>query len=79
MIFVILKTGINNYYSIKDPRLKALTLGLLLVIFAWNIGNFPQEAFVQYPSNVLFFLTVALVVITKRLDDEQNLLADAKQ
>jgi putative inorganic carbon (hco3(-)) transporter len=79
MIFVILKTGINNYYSIRDPKLKALTLALLLVIFAWNIGNFPQEAFVQYPSNVLFFLTVALVVITKRLDDEQNLLADAKQ
>jgi len=78
MIFVILKTGINNYYSIKDPKLKALTLGLLLVIFAWNIGNFPQEAFVQYPSNVLFFLTVALVVITKRLDDEQNQIANAE-
>jgi hypothetical protein len=78
MIFVILKTGINNYYSIRDPKLKALTLALLLVIFAWNIGNFPQEAFVQYPSNVLFFLTVALVVITKRLDDEQNQIADAK-
>jgi len=77
MIFTILKTGINYYYKIRDPQLKSIVLAMLLVIFAWNIGNFPQEAFVQYPSNVLFYLSIALMVIVYRLDEQQNLAANA--
>ncbi len=77
MIFTVLKTGINYYYKIRDPQLKSFLLAMLLVIFAWNIGNFPQEAFVQYPSNVLFFLSIALMVVIYRIDVQQNLATDA--
>lgn len=80
MIFTILKTGIDNYYAIKDSELKAYSLGMVIMIFVWNIANFPQEALVQYPSNVIFYLTVALINITLRLDKEkeqQKLLAHA--
>jgi O-antigen ligase len=72
MIFTILKTGIDNYYAIKDPELKAYSLGMVIMIFVWNIANFPQEALVQYPSNVIFYLTVALINILLRLDKEQQ-------
>lgn len=72
LIFVILREGINNYYSIKDPALKAICLSMILVIFAYHIGNYPQEAIVQFPSNTLFYLVTALIVITKRLDDEMQ-------
>lgn len=72
MMFTILKTGINNYYKIKDPELKSICLGATFVVFIFNIGNFPQEALVQYPSNVYFYLSSALIVVTKRIDDEQN-------
>jgi len=34
--------------------------------------NFPQEALVQYPSNVIFYLTVALINVTYRIDQEQQ-------
>jgi putative inorganic carbon (hco3(-)) transporter len=77
MIFTVMRTGINYYYKIRDPQLKSFILALLLVIFTWNIGNFPQEAFVQYPSNVLFFLSIALMVVINRIDEQQNLAADA--
>jgi len=72
MMFVIMKTGINNYYKMRDPELKSICLGVTFVIFVFNIGNFPQEALVQYPSNVYFYLSAALIVATKRLDDQQN-------
>jgi O-antigen ligase len=72
LIFVILKTGITNYYKIKDPELKAYCLAMILMVFAWNIANFPQEALVQYPSNVIFYLTVALMNIAYRIDKEQQ-------
>jgi O-antigen ligase len=77
MMFTILKTGINNYYRIRDPELKSYCLAAVLIVFAFNIANFPQEALVQFPSNVYFYLSIALMNVTYRLDQEQNLLADA--
>ena len=79
MMFVILKTGITNYYRIRDPALKSYCLAGILIVFAFNIANFPQEALVQFPSNVYFYLSIALMNISYRLDQEQNLIANAKK
>ncbi|MDB5285718.1 MAG: O-antigen ligase protein [Mucilaginibacter sp.] len=70
LMFVILKTGINNYYLIKNPELKNYCLAMALVIFVFNVGNSPQQALVQYPSNILFYLASALLIVTMRLDKE---------
>jgi hypothetical protein len=78
MVFVALLTGINNFYTIRDPVLKNYNLAATLVVFTYNIGNYPQEAIVQFPSNVIFFLCMALITICKRLDNEkQKALANA--
>ena len=79
MVFTILKTGIYNYFTLKDPQLKSYLLAVILIVFIWNVGNFPQQAIVQYPSNVLFFLSVALMVAIYRIDQQQNLSVDEKQ
>lgn len=75
LMFTIMRTGINNYYQIKDPELKTYCLAILLIIFAYNIANFPQEALVQLPSNVLFSLDMALLTVFLRLDKEKQQLA----
>ncbi|TKK65231.1 O-antigen ligase family protein [Ilyomonas limi] len=71
-MFMILKTGINYYYRIRDPELKTYCLAMVLIVFAFNVGNYPQEALVQFPSNVYFYLVVALINILYRLDIEKN-------
>jgi putative inorganic carbon (HCO3(-)) transporter len=68
LIFIILKTGIENYYKIKDPELKSYCLAMVLIIFAINIGNYPQEAIAQFPNNIYFFLMAALMNVTYNLD-----------
>lgn len=73
--FVILYRGIYYYYIIKDPQLKTYCLAMILVIFAFDIGNYPQQATVQYPSNILFFLAIAILNVTMRLDLEKRNLA----
>ena len=78
-IFIALRTGINNYYLIKDPELKSYCLGFILVIFAFNIGNYPQEALVQYPSNVNFYMTIALIGVVMRLDKQKNQLLNGSR
>jgi O-antigen ligase len=72
--FVILYMGIRYFYLIKDPELKTYCLAMILIIFAFDIGNYPQQAIVQYPSNILFYLAVALLNVTMRLDIEREKL-----
>ncbi|EHQ25709.1 O-antigen ligase family protein [Mucilaginibacter paludis] len=78
LVFVAIRTGINSYYLIKDPELKTYCLAMTLVIFIYNIGNYPQEAIAQFPSNIIFFFAIALINITTRLDREKNLLTAPK-
>lgn len=72
LMFTIMRMGINNFYQIKDPEIKNYSLAILMVIFAYNIANFPQEALVQFPSNVYFSLDIALLTVLRRLDDEKQ-------
>jgi hypothetical protein len=75
--FVIMYKGIQYFYLIKDPALKSYCLGMILIIFAFDVGNYPQQALVQYPSNILFYLAMALLNITMRLDLQQRKLTPA--
>lgn len=75
LIFIILRTGIINYYAIRDPELKSYCLSMVLVVFAFHVGNYPQEALVQFPSNVYFYLVTAIIVVTRRIDNEQKSLS----
>jgi cell division protein FtsW (lipid II flippase) len=70
--FVIMYTGIRHYYLIKDPELKIYCLAMLLIIFAFDIGNYPQQAIVQYPSNIFYYLAMALLNVLMRLDIKQR-------
>ncbi len=72
LLFIILKTGINNYFAIEDPELKSYCLAMVLIVYAITIGNYPQEAITQYPLNVYFFLVAALINATYRLDKEMR-------
>jgi hypothetical protein len=70
--FVIMYKGLNYFYLIKDPELKSYCLAMLLIIFAFDVGNYPQQALVQYPSNILFYLAMAIINVTMRLDLQQR-------
>jgi putative inorganic carbon (HCO3(-)) transporter len=40
-IFVVLRTGIVNFFEIRDPELKSFCLAMLMVLFVLNIGKLP--------------------------------------
>jgi hypothetical protein len=78
LMFIVLYNGINYYYRIKNPELKNYCMAMILVIFAFNVGNFPQQALVQYPSNIMFYLAIAIIVACMRLDSDEQAKALAK-
>lgn len=67
-MFFILREGINNYFLIQNPELKTYCMTMLMIVFAYNIGNYPQEALVQFPSNIYFYVATALINVTRRID-----------
>lgn len=73
LLFIILKTGITNFFAIDDPELKSYCLAMVLIVYALVIGNYPQEAIIQYPLNVYFFLVAALIDATFKLDKQKKL------
>jgi putative inorganic carbon (hco3(-)) transporter len=73
-IFVVLRTGVNNFFLISDPELKSYCLAMVMILFALNMGNYPQEALVQYPINIYFYMCIALLNLTLKLDKETNVI-----
>ncbi|WP_078832711.1 O-antigen ligase family protein [Sediminibacterium ginsengisoli] len=72
LLFVILVTGIRYFFRMKDPELKTYCLAMTLIVFVLNVGNYPQEALVQFPNNIYFYLVVALIHVTYRLDQQKQ-------
>ncbi len=68
LLFLVFKQGIKDYFRINDPLLKNISLGMLTVLFALTLANFPQEAIGQYPINLLFFVAIALINKSREFD-----------
>ena len=60
--FIVMLKGINNYFSIKDPLLKTLTLTYLVPFLALTVAHFTQDALFQKPVNLIVIVTYALMV-----------------
>ncbi|WP_373514957.1 O-antigen ligase family protein [Persicitalea sp.] len=68
LIFIILKKGIDHFFLIRNEELKAYCLAMTIVVFVLGIGSYPQEAIVQFPSNILFYLAAAIIQVSLQLD-----------
>lgn len=79
LFFTIMKAGIESYYSITDPELKSYCLAMVLIVFVFNIGNYPQEALTQVPLNLYFFLVAALIDVMRVMDKKDHIKSFDKQ
>lgn len=73
LLFVTLKTGIKSYLRVKNPELKAYLLATIMTLFALVVANFPQEAIGQYPTNLIFFMLLAIISKASALDKNFSL------
>ncbi|RRN76853.1 O-antigen ligase domain-containing protein, partial [Pseudoxanthomonas sp. SGD-10] len=70
LFFIVIKSGINSYFKIEDPELKNYCLAMTLIAFVLAIGSYPQEAIVQFPTSIYFYLVIAIITITRQLHDK---------
>lgn len=72
LLFIVFREGIKDYFRIKDPMLKTISLGMLTVVYALTLANFPQEAIGQYPINYLFFVAIAIINKCRQFDSDNQ-------
>lgn len=53
LYFIVISTGIKNYFAAKDHVIKALYCGYVALFFALTIANFTQWSLVQKPTSLL--------------------------
>jgi hypothetical protein len=64
----VLIVGIKNYFCLRNKILKAYIGGLLAVVYAIAIGNYPQQALILAPNVFIFYAIMAMVVNSKKID-----------
>jgi len=69
MLCISICVGIRNYFFIKNRELKAYLLAILVTFYVLIFANFPQEAIIQLPTNVIFFIILSFMTKLKELDD----------
>jgi putative inorganic carbon (HCO3(-)) transporter len=83
VFFVCLRSGVQSYFRIQDPELKNYCLAMVLIVFALNIANYPQEALINFPTPFFFHFAVAmfnaLFILDKKQRNEQKTKLEAEK
>ena len=59
--FIVLRCGINSFFSMQDPLLKTYMLVYIVPFLALSVAHFTQDAMFTKPMNVIVYATYALV------------------
>ena len=76
LLFVTMKVGIKNYFLTKDPLLKTYYAAFLTLLYVLIVANFPQEAIPQVPTNLMFYVSLAVIVKLKDFDTQTEKIAN---
>lgn len=73
LYFFILKTGIQAFFRVKDPRIKVYYAAAVSCIFAFYVGDYAQLA-VGGPADIcIYFMFIAIILKRKDYDKEYEL------
>lgn len=72
LLFILFKIAIKNYHILRDPKLKTLQAALLSVIFCLIIANYAQEALTMYPTSIIFYASMAIVIVMPKLENHET-------
>src|SRR5690606_27249355 len=70
--FAVKVKGINNYFSIRDPMLKTITLAYIVPFMALSVAHFTQDAMFQKPVYLVIIATYAMMLTIPTLDKNKS-------
>jgi putative inorganic carbon (hco3(-)) transporter len=61
LFFIVILSGLNNFFAMNDPVLKTYILVYIVPFMALSVAHFTQDAMFTKPMNVIVYATYALV------------------
>jgi putative inorganic carbon (hco3(-)) transporter len=69
--FMVMVTGIRNYFSINDPLLKTYLVAYLVPFFALSVAHYTQDAIFTKPMNLIAIAAYAVIVRIPQFDNRK--------
>ncbi|MCW5923342.1 MAG: O-antigen ligase family protein [Saprospiraceae bacterium] len=66
--YAVLRTGLYYFIRCRDPLIKAIYAGITTWTFMLAVACYAQEAILQLPMNVIYNVSLALLVTLKNFD-----------
>ena len=68
IVIFLIKGGLLVWFRIKDEWLRGILIALMSGIVGVSVANYGNPVMLQYPTNVLFFMSVAVIYTASRMD-----------
>lgn len=73
LLYTIVRMGIRYYLRVKNEQMKIIYLALTTMMFMLILASYVQEAIVQLPTSIHFYVCLAVLVRLKDFEDEAEL------
>ncbi len=71
MLFVLFRYGVRNYLLCEHPKVRLYYVATLTVLFSLVVANYPQQAYAIFPTIIIFYVCMAIVVRLKDFDNDE--------
>ncbi|MEM1124532.1 MAG: O-antigen ligase family protein, partial [Bacteroidota bacterium] len=73
LLYMIIRMGIKYYLRARNEQIKIIYLALTCMMFMLILASYVQEAIVQLPTSINFYICLAIIVRLKDFEDEADL------
>lgn len=73
LLYVIVSMGIRYYLRVKNEQMKIIYLAVTTMMFMLILASYVQEAIVQLPTSIHFYVCLAIIARLKDFEAEANL------
>ena len=71
LLFVLFRYGVRQYLLCEHPKIKLFYVAVLTVLFSLTVANYPQQSFAIFPTIIIFYICMGIVVRLKDFDNEE--------
>lgn len=73
LLYTIVRMGIRYYLRVKNEQIKIIYLAITTMMFMLILASYVQEAIVQLPTSIHFYVCLAILVRLKDFEAEAEL------
>ncbi len=70
LLFKIIHFSTYCYLRVKHPKIKVIYLCITVMMFMLILASYPQEAIIQLPTSIFFYVSLAILARLKDFEEE---------